>query len=313
VVELIALSVFACITLITLGIVNWLNAGRNATTQRLMTVTGRIKQSDADSKREEANAMKQASKVVEKVGSWAEKRFPKEEKDRVDLNAKLSYAGIRGQSAIAFYQGLRMTCAAVLFGIAFFSYAEQETMNRISIGVFAGMIGFYGPGLYVRRMTRFRMDRIRKTLPDVLDTLVTCVEAGLGLNAAIDRIAGERSQVRGDVMGNELKYMTYELQAGIPRDQAFHNLGERNGVDDLQALAAFMVQSEKLGTGLVEALRIYADELRERRRQRAQEQANKAAVKLLFPLVFFIFPTMFLVILGPAMMSLKSSFGGIMR
>jgi tight adherence protein C len=142
---------------------------------------------------------------------------------------------------------------------------------------------------------------------------VTCVEAGLGLNAAIDRVANERSGVRGDVMGGELKYMTYELQAGVPRDQCFHNLGERNGVDDLQALAAFMVQSEKLGTGLVEALRIYADELRERRRQRAQEQANKAAVKLLFPLVFFIFPTMFLVILGPAMMSLKSSFGGIMR
>ena len=112
-------------------------------------------------------------------------------------------------------------------------------------------------------------------------------------------------------MGDELSYMTYELQAGVARDAAFHNLGARNGVDDLKALAAFMVQSEKLGGSLVEALKIYAVELRESRRQRAQEQANKAAVKLLFPLVFFIFPTMFIVILAPAIMALTASMKGL--
>jgi tight adherence protein C len=313
VVELIALSVFVCITLVTLGLVNWLNAGRNATTKRLMTVTGRMKQSDLDRAKEEASAMKQASKAVQTVGSWAEKRFPKEEKDKSDLVNTLSYAGIRGPQSIATYQGMRMTIALSFFTLAFFYWMDQTMMNRVSMGVMAGMVGFYLPRFYIYKRVKKRMDKIRKTLPDVLDTLVTCVEAGLGLNAAIDRVANERADARGNIMGAELKYMTYELQAGIPRDQCFHNLGERNGVDDLQALAAFMVQSEKLGTGLVEALRIYADELRTRRRQRAQEQANKAAVKLLFPLVFFIFPTMFLVILGPAMMSLTKSFGGIGR
>jgi tight adherence protein C len=313
VVELIALSVFVCITLLTFGLVSWLNAGRNATTKRLMTVTGRMKQSDADLAQEEASAMKQAKQAVSTVGSWAEDRFPKEEKDKSDLVAKLSYAGIRGPQAIAFYQGTRMMCALLLFVPAFVYWSDQSMMNRVSMGVMAGMVGFYAPGLVISRKVKKRVEKIRKSLPDCLDTLVTCVGAGLGLNAAIDRIANERSAVRGDVMGAELKYMTYELQAGIPRDVAFHNLGDRNGVDDLQALAAFMVQSEKLGTGLSEALGIYADELRTRRRQRAQEQANKAAVKLLFPLVFFIFPTMFLVILGPAMMSLKESFGGIGR
>jgi tight adherence protein C len=108
-------------------------------------------------------------------------------------------------------------------------------------------------------------------------------------------------------MGYEIKYMTYELQAGVAREQAFHSLGQRNGVEDLKALAAFMIQSEKLGGSLVEALKIYASELRTRRRQRAQEQANKAAVKLLFPLVLFIFPTMFIVILAPAVMQLTAS------
>jgi tight adherence protein C len=311
VVELIALCVFVGISLVSVGVAQWLNTGRNATTQRLMTVTGQMKQSNADRAKEEAGAMKQASQVVQTVGSWAEHRFPKEEKDKDDLVQKLSYAGIRGPQAIALYQGTRMTIALALFVVAFFYWADQTLWNRFSVGVMAGLVGFYAPNLYLIKRTKKRMDKIRKTLPDCLDTLVTCVEAGLGLNAAIDRIAEERSGNRNDVMGGELKYMTYELQAGIPRDQCFHNLGNRNGVDDLQALSAFMVQSEKLGTGLVEALKIYADELRVRRRQRAQEQANKAAVKLLFPLVFFIFPTMFLVILGPAMMSLKDSFGGI--
>ena len=143
--------------------------------------------------------------------------------------------------------------------------------------------------------------------------IVICVEAGLGLNAALERVAQERTRVTKDVMGSELKYMTFELAAGVPRDQAFHNLGGRNGVDDLQALAAFMIQSEKLGASLVEALKIYSEELRMRRKQRAQESANKAAVKLLFPLVFFIFPTMFLIILGPAIMKLSSSMGSILQ
>ena len=312
-VELIALSVFVCITLVTLGLVNWLNAGRNATTKRLMTVTGRMKQSDLERAKEEASAMKQASKAVQTVGSWAEKRFPTEEKAKSALVSTLSYAGIRGPQAIATYQGTRMTIALTFLTLAFFYWADQTMMNRVSMGVTAGMVGFYLPRFYIYKRVKKRVETIRKTLPDVLDTLVTCVEAGLGLNAAIDRVANERAESRDNIMGGELKYMTYELQAGIPRDQCFHNLGERNGVDDLQALAAFMVQSEKLGTGLVEALRIYADELRTRRRQRAQEQANKAAVKLLFPLVFFIFPTMFLVILGPAMMSLTKSFSGIGR
>ena len=275
-VELIALSVFVCITLVTLGLVNWLNAGRNATTKRLMTVTGRMKQSDLERAKEEASAMKQASKAVQTVGSWAEKRFPKEEKDKSALVSTLSYAGIRGPQAIATYQGTRMTIALSFLTIAFFYWADQTMMNRVSMGVTAGMVGFYLPRFYIYKRVKKRVEKIRKTLPDVLDTLVTCVEAGLGLNAAIDRVANERAESRDNIMGGELKYMTYELQAGIPRDQCFHNLGERNGVDDLQALAAFMVQSEKLGTGLVEALRIYADELRTRRRQRAQEQANKA-------------------------------------
>ena len=169
------------------------------------------------------------------------------------------------------------------------------------------MVGLYLPKVYLNIRIGKRQTSIVKSLPDVLDMLTICVEAGLGLNAAIDRVARERTRVGRDVLGLELKYMTYELQAGISREQAFHNLGNRNGVDELKALAAFMIQSEKLGGSIAEALKVYAEEVRTRRRQAAQEMANKAAVKLLFPLVFFIFPTMFIVILAPAVIQLSAS------
>ena len=224
---------------------------------------------------------------------------------------RLAHAGFRSQRAAPLYLGSRFFGIVIGIG-AFALFSEIKGLGQtFAFGSIGALVGYYAPHYYIKRRINKRFTGIRKELPDVLDTIITCVEAGLGLNAAMDRVADERMRVRGDVMGGELKYMTYEMQAGIPREVAFHNLGERNGVDDLQSLAAFMVQSEKLGTGLTEALRIYAAELRTRRRQRAQEQANKAAVKLLFPLVFFIFPTMFLVILGPAMMKFQSSFGSI--
>ena len=137
--------------------------------------------------------------------------------------------------------------------------------------------------------------------------LILCVESGLGLNTAIKRCAEERCKLHKDVMGFELRQMTYELQAGRTREEAFRDLADRNGVEELKSLAAFMIQSDKLGTNVADALRIYADESRTSRRQKAQETANKAAVKLLFPLVLFIFPTMFLIILGPAMLSLRAN------
>jgi tight adherence protein C len=198
--------------------------------------------------------------------------------------------------------------------LAVLAHVREADNGMLFSGVaFGGLFGFYLPRFIVKRRTKKRVSRIQKSLADVLDTIITCVEAGLGLNAALDRVGSERAKVRGDVMGGELMYMTYEMQAGVPREVAFHNLGERNGVPDLQSLAAFMVQSEKLGSGLTEALKIYAEELRIRRRQRAQEQANKAAVKLLFPLVFFIFPCMFIVILGPAIMKLQSSMSSVLQ
>jgi tight adherence protein C len=317
VIEFIALAVFVSIALITVGAVSYSSSNQRTPQNRLRSLAAGAVRGAATGAVEpdRDNPLQAASELVEKIGFWAQGTFATDDKDKdkEDLAATLSYAGFRSARAVPLYLGSRFV--GIVAGIAVFVLcAKLKGFDQsVAFGSMGALVGYYAPRYYMQRRVAKRFVTIRKALPDVLDTIITCVEAGLGLNAAIDRVAEERIKVRGDVMGHELKYMTYEMQAGIPRETAFHNLGSRNGVDDLQALAAFMVQSEKLGTGLTEALKIYASELRTRRRQRAQEQANKAAVKLLFPLVFFIFPTMFLVILGPAIMKFKASFGSIAK
>jgi tight adherence protein C len=313
-IELIAIAVFVSLSLITLGAVTFGNRAKATPQQRLRSLAVGAAAAGANVEADdESSPFRLASDLVEKVGFWAQGTFKTDDnkKDKQDLATTLAHAGFRSQRAAPLYLGSRFFGIVIGIG-AFALLSEIKGLGQtFAFGSIGALVGYYAPHYYIKRRINKRFTGIRKALPDVLDTIITCVEAGLALNAAMDRVADERMRVRGDVMGGELKYMTYEMQAGIPREVAFHNLGERNGVDDLQSLAAFMVQSEKLGTGLTEALRIYAAELRTRRRQRAQEQANKAAVKLLFPLVFFIFPTMFLVILGPAMMKFQSSFGSI--
>jgi len=317
--EMIALSVFLSLALVVVGAVSWLGTRRVSTTTRLQSVTTAntavaVGQELGDE--EDSNVLQLAAQLVEKLGFWGQGTFQqdKSQEQKEDLATKLSHAGFRGPRAVSIFTGSRMLGAMIGAGLSCLVVAIAVGLEShlVSALIFGGLLGFYIPVVFLRMRFKKRHVEITKALPDCLDMLIICVEAGLGLNAALERVASERVKIKGDVMGRELKYMTYELQAGIPRDQAFHSLGERNGVEDLQALAAFMVQSEKLGAGLTEALKIYADELRCRRRQKAQEQANKAAVKLLFPLVFFIFPTMFVVILGPAIMSLKESMSGIL-
>lgn len=311
-IEFIALTVFVAVCTLTIGVVSIVSARKGAGQRRLMAVTapGAAAGVRFETSGETNTTLRLAQSLVEKVGFWSQAKFDTDRKDdKIDTLQLLSFAGMRSPRSLAFYNGMRVIFILVLLAAAsaLVYFVPSEKINPFTTPILGGLAGFFVPKMYLNLKIGRRQLTIVKSLPDVLDMLIICVEAGLGLNAALDRVASERMRLGSDVMGSELKYMTYELQAGVPREQAFHNLGARNGVDDLKSLAAFMVQSEKLGGSLVEALKIYAHELRERRRQRAQEQANKAAVKLLFPLVFFIFPTMFIVILAPAVMQLTTS------
>ncbi len=307
---LISLGVFCGIGLVFAGIY-LATQGTTATAERLASVTNEdVGTTLLPTEKKDETSFFQ--RFFTDIGNWYQDTFKSDEKEVKQsvsrTKALLSEAGWRGANATAIFTGVTIVAAAggaaVMAAVAAGAGLGEKSASLAVVGV---CMGLFIPRMFVNRKVTKRQEIITKTTPDVIDMLILCVESGLGLNTAIKRVADERCKLEEDVMGMELRQMTYELQAGRTREEAFRDLADRNGVEELSSLAAFMIQSDKLGTNVADALRIYAEESRIARRQRAQEMANKAAVKLLFPLVLFIFPTMFLVILGPAMLLLREN------
>ena len=165
------------------------------------------------------------------------------------------------------------------------------------------MLGFYLPTMFIAIRQSARHDAVLTSLPDALDLLVICVEAGLGVAAALQRVAVEM-RIASPVLAGELVLVNQEMQTGISRTDALRNLAERTGVDEVYSLVAMLIQTDRLGTSVGQALRAHADSMRTKRRQRAEQLARKATVKLAFPLVLLIFPALLLVLLGPAAIQL---------
>lgn len=174
---------------------------------------------------------------------------------------------------------------------------KNITLTYLFTAMFA-IVGFLLPSYWLAKRVRKRQTNIFHDLPDALDLLTVCVEAGLGLEAAMIKVAGDE-QLKKSPLIAEMKIGLQEMRAGKPRLEALRDMGERAMVDDLKSFAAMLIQTEKFGTSLAQALRVHADSLRTIRRQRAEEAAAKIAIKMLFPLVFFIFPALLIVILGP--------------
>ncbi len=222
------------------------------------------------------------------------------------LAQRLSYAGIRGPRAVTIFLGVRT--------VASFGPALLVLVPKISSGkalgnalLLAGAMWVWGHvmvNLWLRVRGSRRIREITNALPDTLDLMVTCLEAGLGLNATIARIGDERAHL-DDPLGREFAQVAFELRSGRTREDALRGLGDRNGVEDLKALAGLVIQSDRLGASMAQTLRSHADLLRTKRRQRAEETARKLPIKMLFPLAFFILPALFIVVGGPAMLRLK--------
>ena len=213
-------------------------------------------------------------------------------------------AGFRGPNAVTTFLGAKILFAAAL-PLIFFVVAA---MFRWSIGntliwsiVFA-VVGFYLPTLWLWNTAGKRKLEVTHALPDALDLLVVCVEAGLGLNAAIVKVSQEIN-IASPVLSQELRQVNNEMKAGVNRIDALRSLAERTGVADVKSLVAVLVQTDRLGTSIAASLRAQSDSLRVKRRQRAEEAAHKVAVKLVFPLVLCIFPELLLVLLGPGFIS----------
>jgi len=230
--------------------------------------------------------------------------------DDSKLRQSLIQAGFRHPKGTAIYFGLRFLLALLLPVLYLLGNVMNGVMNRGNLLVcfmLAGS-GFYVVPYLLRFITRRRQDRIDKALPDVLDLLIVCMEAGLSLQATINRVSDEVKSISTDLY-RELQLTNAELRTGINREEALKNLGERTGVQNVRALVGLMIQSDRMGASIVQALRTHASFLRVQRAQKAEEKAAKLPVKILFPLLLFIFPAIFVVVMGPAVIQMtKSSF-----
>lgn len=227
--------------------------------------------------------------------------MPQTELEQSALKIRLANAGFRSDSAMAVYLGLRFA-TTVLFGlIAVAVFTPQYGLSLGSLKWVVGLtgFGFYLPQLILWWLRRSRQQAIFLSLPDALDLLVVCVESGLGLDAAMRKVC-EEMKVHAKVIAEELSLCNFQMQVGRPRREVLHDLGVRTGVDDVRSLAAILIQADRFGSSIAQALRVQSDSMRTRRRQLAEEKAAKTAVQLIFPLVLFIFPGIFVVLVGPA-------------
>jgi tight adherence protein C len=213
----------------------------------------------------------------------------------------LIQAGYRKASAPLIFYGFKVAAATAAFALLFMYTMSVKHDMRLALilGVLGIVAGLLIPNVWLTEKLKKRQTDIFHTLPDVLDLMTVCVEAGLGLDASIIKITEER-QFSKRVLSQEFAIVSQEIRAGKPRIDALRDLGERTGVEDVKALVALLIQTERLGASLSRSLRVHSDSLRTKRRQLAEEAAAKTTIKLVFPLAFFIFPTLLIVLLGPA-------------
>jgi tight adherence protein C len=212
------------------------------------------------------------------------------------LQKKLIYAGYRGHEAIVVFFGIRLASAI----LAFVTFSLPILIRpNLMFALAAAALGYLLPSMALGRIAKRRQHRIRMGLADALDLLVVSVEAGLGLDQAIQRVGEELNFAHPD-LSSEMRLINFELRAGKARAEALRNLADRTGVDDIASLVAMLVQTDKFGTSVAQSLRVHSETVRTKRRQRAEEAAAKTGVKMVFPLVFCIFPSIWVVTIGPA-------------
>lgn len=228
------------------------------------------------------------------------------------LRQQLIYAGYREPAARTIYWGARAALCAGLGVLAFIAFqaVAGDAAKAMLAALWGAALGWVAPAVHVGRRVRQRQKEIQFALADALDLMVVCVEAGLALNQALVRVAEEIRHV-SRLTSDELILVNLEIRAGVPREDALRNLGERTGVSDLQSLVTMLIQTDRFGTSIAQALRVHSDTLRTKRRQRAEEAAAKTTIKLVFPLAFCIFPALFVVILGPALISIYRTLSGL--
>jgi tight adherence protein C len=247
------------------------------------------------------------------VGPVAKYIVPSNEIEKTKMVEKLVHAGFRSPNALQNFYATKIVLAIVLPCIFLFAsqwLPELTTLMESIYAISASAAGLLIPSMVLDRILEKRLKKLRNGFPDALDMLVVCVEAGLGLSQAIQRVADELA-VSHPELAQELSLVNAEIRAGVDRVAALKNLAHRTGLGDIRGLVSLLVQTLRFGTSVAESLRVYSDEFRDKRMQRAEELAAKIGTKMIFPLIVFLFPGFFVVAVGPAVMGLISVFGNL--
>jgi tight adherence protein C len=231
--------------------------------------------------------------ALKRMGAMA----PRSLKETGKLQQRLVVAGYRGREAMVTFFGIRLGLAVIFFAVAASPVLIGRPNLALALGVCA--VGYVLPSMVLARLAKRRQHRMRMGLADALDLLVVSVEAGLGLDQALQRVSEELMFAHPDLC-DEIRLINLELRAGTARSEALHNLARRTQLDDISSLVTMLVQTDKFGTSVAQSLRVHSETLRTKRRQRAEEAAAKTGAKMVFPLVICIFPSIWVVTLGPA-------------
>jgi tight adherence protein C len=261
-------------------------------------------------------ALEERSQVTRSNAAWfdmlvnlaaplAKLSVPTEGWENSPVRIRFINAGWRTPSTPGlFYAG--KTALAIVLPLITFLYLSSKPLgegdNKMMWMMLAAAIGYYVPNLVLNHVVKQRKREVFESFPDALDLMTVCVEAGLAMDAALARVANEIG-LKSLVLAEEMQLVTLELRAGSAKEKALRNLALRTGVEDVDALVTLLIQADRFGTSIADSLRVQSELLRTKRRQRAEEQAAKISLKLLFPLIFFIFPSLFVVLLGPAILN----------
>jgi tight adherence protein C len=244
------------------------------------------------------------------LGPFAAFILPQDELEKNKVMEQLDHAGYRSTTALQIFY-LVKTLMMIVLPLAVIVGSQWmpqiETSKVVLYAFFASGIGMLGPNYVLHKTAEKRKRALTNGFPDALDLLVVCVESGLGLAAAIQRVADELD-VSHPELAAELSLVNSEIRVGVPREQALKNLAKRTGLEDIRGLVGLLVQTMRFGTGVADALRVYSEEFRDKRTQKAEEQAAKMGTKLVFPLVLFMFPIFFIVAIGPAVIRIMDAF-----
>ena len=297
--SLMQIGFLGLVFIATFALAFWLVrvAGGNASAQRMRRVLG-------ENSTFESPAERFVDKVAKATKPIAKLSMPEEGFEGSALKRRFVTAGLRNASAPTAFFGAKTVLA---IGLPMLAYIVLAVLMQPPIKgnpllfwlLLAAGFGYYLPNVILSRMIFLRQREIFENFPDALDLMTVCMEAGLGTEAALNKVAEEMVH-KSEVLSDEMRLVNLELRAGAPRDRALRNLALRTGVEEVDGFVSMIIQAERFGTSIGQALRVHSDMLRTRRRQKAEEAAAKIALKLLFPLIFGIFPTLLLVLLGPA-------------